>query len=391
MALSSLTFQDLDFRERLAECWTPLEGYSLRKVPYGMPRLSPDFGNCAVFLYGLHPKTGQLAGPIGTGAIVAMGSGPYSTRHVYAVTNWHVAVRDGGSIIRINTSDGKSRFIEFEPDAWQFVPGGDDIAAVDITERIDRERDEIRPITLRQFVTDPFIEFAGLGIGEDGLMLGMIANQPGESRNRVAARFETWLCLRIRIPAWSSRTATNGRRTFSICALELDFPDRQFFVFRTPDADLSTKPDGSVSPQTFPSYLFELPSTSITSPGNTLPPSLKRFNGMQSDRFVMLLGLHAGQYVEPIEVKEKLAKGEAVSALLDGNVLEVPSSLTIVVPAPAVEALLNMPRFRALRTEREANDEARRLSQPLIPKGEAATPKATEDNPLAIKRISRLY
>ena len=41
--------------------------------------------------------------------------------YFYAVTNWHVAVRDGFSTIRINTNDGIDVF-EFEPHEWHFLP-----------------------------------------------------------------------------------------------------------------------------------------------------------------------------------------------------------------------------------------------------------------------------
>ena len=56
-------FQDADFPHRSAWCRSPLEGRSLRWVPYGMPRLNHRFQHMVFFLYGRHPKTGEIVGP----------------------------------------------------------------------------------------------------------------------------------------------------------------------------------------------------------------------------------------------------------------------------------------------------------------------------------------
>jgi hypothetical protein len=51
---------------------------------------------------------------------------------VYAITNWHVAVNNGNSVIRINRHDGAPAIFEFDPSDWQFIPEGDDVAALRI-------------------------------------------------------------------------------------------------------------------------------------------------------------------------------------------------------------------------------------------------------------------
>src|ERR1700690_268268 len=83
-----------------------------------MPRLNPTFKQMVFFLYGRDPKTSKVVGPLGSGFFVALEgvrSKNWYMRHFYAVTCWHVAVQNGASIIRINTTNGKSRFIELEP------------------------------------------------------------------------------------------------------------------------------------------------------------------------------------------------------------------------------------------------------------------------------------
>ena len=109
-------------------------------------------------------------------------------QHYYAVTCQHVLM-SGASIIRINTKDGKSRLIELEPHDWEIIPGGDDMCAVDITERISTETDKVSYLLQSLIVTKKFAADEQLEIGEDGFMLGMFAEQPGIEHNMVAARF----------------------------------------------------------------------------------------------------------------------------------------------------------------------------------------------------------
>jgi hypothetical protein len=53
-----------------------------------------------------------------------------------------VAVQGGASIIRFNTKDSGTRYLEYDPSDWLFRPGSGDIAAVDITAEI-RAMDQI--------------------------------------------------------------------------------------------------------------------------------------------------------------------------------------------------------------------------------------------------------
>ena len=46
----------------------------------------------------------------------------HGSEHYYAVSNWHVANDGMASVIRLNTKDGKTRFIEKDPAVdWHFV------------------------------------------------------------------------------------------------------------------------------------------------------------------------------------------------------------------------------------------------------------------------------
>ena len=54
----------------------------------------------------------------GTGFLVAVPftTGSYGLYHIHRVTNWHVAVSSGASVIRINRHDGTSEPFEFAPE-----------------------------------------------------------------------------------------------------------------------------------------------------------------------------------------------------------------------------------------------------------------------------------
>jgi hypothetical protein len=153
---------------------------------FGMPRLNWVFERAVFFLYRHDPADStKFIGPLGTGVFIGLEANvhPYYIRHIYAVSCWHVVHSTGASIIRINTGDGKSRYIEFDPAEWEFPPNGDDLAIVDVSDRLNRETDIVSSLPYSLFVTEKFIASEQLGIGEDGFMLGLFADNPGTKRN----------------------------------------------------------------------------------------------------------------------------------------------------------------------------------------------------------------
>ena len=158
-------------------------------MPAGMPTLRKELNDSVFYLYGRDPKTGKIVGPHGTGFLIARaGNTEWSTAHYYAISNWHVAVQGGASIIRFNTKDGGFRHLECDPSDWLFMPDSDDIAAVDITADI-READQIFVQPEESFLTPDIIQEYEIGFGEDVFIVGMFAGHHGGDRNIPAARF----------------------------------------------------------------------------------------------------------------------------------------------------------------------------------------------------------
>jgi len=154
-----------------------------------MPTLRKELNDSVFYLYGRDPKTGKIVGPQGTGFLVARaGNTDWPTAHYYPISNWHVAVQGGASIIRFNIKDGSTRYLEYDPSDWLFSPSSDDLAAVDITADI-RETDQIFVQSEESFLTPEIIQEYGIGFGEDVFMIGMFASHHGGERNIPAARF----------------------------------------------------------------------------------------------------------------------------------------------------------------------------------------------------------
>jgi hypothetical protein len=153
-----------------------------------MPTLRRELNDSVFYLYRRNPQTGEIVGPEGTGFLVARAANTdWPTAHHYAISNWHVAVQGGASIIRFNTEDGGTRYLEYDPSEWLFDPGRDDLAAVDITADI-RDSDQIF-VQSEEFLTPDIIQEYQIGFGEDVFMIGMFANHHGGARNIPAVRF----------------------------------------------------------------------------------------------------------------------------------------------------------------------------------------------------------
>jgi len=64
----------------------------------------------------------------GTGAFIGMPTESSDVSFLYAVTNWHVAVDQGFSVMRFNKRNGGVDVFELDPHEWEFPPNGPDIA-----------------------------------------------------------------------------------------------------------------------------------------------------------------------------------------------------------------------------------------------------------------------
>lgn len=388
--MREIGFQDADFPHRFAWCTSRLEGRSLRWVPYGMPRLNPRFKHMAFFLYGRDPRTNRIRGPLGTGFFIALeAKGIWYLRHYYAVTCYHVAVKAGASILRINTKDGGHRFIELEPHEWQFIRGGDDICAVDITERLT-DQDEYSAIPPNLVTWQDFIINEEVEIGEDGFMLGLFADHAGKKQNLIAVRFGNLSLLANRDEIIEQPHGIKRPSHIFDMRSRPGFSGSPVFIYRTPAGDLRTASErGRLEAMT-----RAMRRDPARPQWGMLSQDVFEDMEIEGNTFLMLLGIHSGQYPEHVEARKiRKTSGESDDIVRDRDKLKIPSSMAVVAPAWEIINLLNLPIFVEQRHQRDErmNEEREKKNVPEPENADADKPESAGDaNPNHLADFKRL-
>jgi hypothetical protein len=168
-----------------------------RRLSYGMPRIATEILNSPFYLY--HSRKDAEEGKRfgGTGFFVGYpmpGHVPFrqdGVAFLYAVTNWHVAVRDGASVMRINKIGGGVDILEFDPSEWEFLPKGPDLAIIgpDRLAGLSETTHNFVAIHLDVFLDRTDVPLLKIGPGEDIFMLGRFVDHDGAASNVPAARF----------------------------------------------------------------------------------------------------------------------------------------------------------------------------------------------------------
>jgi hypothetical protein len=329
-------FHDLEFSHYEPMPYRyPSGSISRRWVPVGMPRLNPVLEDSAVFLFRRDPQTGEVCGPEGTGMVVGRPWGSIPGRsHYYVVTNWHL-LNCGATIIRINTDNGKSRKIDTEPHEWQFIPSSDDLAAYDITDDLHdaSHGDDEKIVSIHEniFVTPDVIVSNNITIGEDVFMVGLFVGHPGNEQNIPLGRFGNLSRLASDQSPVEQPNGTLRPSHLIDMRSRGGFSGSPVFIYRTPFNDLSTVAGRM---------------RSMPKPG---------------DSFLMFLGVHCAQFPEEARVTVAESKGN----IREGDVLKIPSRMTVVVPAWQVTRLLDLPYFEKIRDAREKISKQEAMSVPL--------------------------
>lgn len=312
-----------------------------------MPRFSPKMQSTVVFLFGDDPKIDGTRNVLGSGVLIGLNHPHHDpqqqfTRDVYAVTAAHV-VRQGGSIIRLNTKDGGSRYIELDPCEWTYSEN-DDVAAVDITDEI-HDNDEIVVMHESWLADNTVIDHHQIGLGEDGFALGLFSSLAGTKRNVITGRFGN-----VSLMADPDALIQYAERLRPAHLFDMKsrpgLSGSPIFVYRTPSSDLRLIDQG-------PSLL----------PNDNDFLRTQAYWRDRKNTFVKLLGIHSAQYTDSVEVTlvDKFAL-EANEPLREGVCLRIPNSMSVVVPATSVKALLGSSSFSALKIKRDSEDKPYAIS-----------------------------
>jgi hypothetical protein len=259
-----------------------------------MPKIRPDLAKSVFFLYWRNPKKPYdpthpergLEGPLGTGFFVrrhVLASTenidiptPQPSVHYYAITNRHVAIRDGATVIRINRKDGSTRLLELDLEDWYYLESGDDICAADIdTKTIEWGKDDVAFIPEYVFLTQAEMNRYEVGIGENAFMVGLFVSHHGGKKNIRSARFGNISMLAD--DAAPIETESGFTRPCHIVDMRSrsGFSGSPVFIYRTPTDDLTFIPQNRT-------YMEFLAKTSI---------------------LFRLFGVHCAQFDERLDVK----------------------------------------------------------------------------------------
>lgn len=192
---------------------------------------------------------------------------------------------------------------------------------MDITDLLDPDHDDVTVLDAHMAVDQEYADQAEIGFGDDVFMLGMFANSPGDQRNAPVARFGNI----ARLPSDDALIAQETGAETPCYLIDMrsrtGFSGSPVFVYRTVTSDLRPLTDGG-------------------------PISISGENTMLN-----LLGVHCGQYPERFEAKRTEATGDPIS---EGDHLQGPSAMNVVIPAWRIFDVLDHPDLKAIRMERDA-------------------------------------
>ena len=166
-----LTMRDLRFRQI--------------RVNVGMPQIHRNFLNSVFFLYRCKEDAEMGKNTGGTGFLTAVPSQDGHGHH-YGVSNWHIAVNKGCTVIRLNRIDGGKEIIETDPDAWEF-DRKNDLAAVPLSIRDPAHAAFF--VGTQAFMSEGHAAQEEIGPGDDVFMIGRFVDLNEHEKNTPTVRF----------------------------------------------------------------------------------------------------------------------------------------------------------------------------------------------------------
>lgn len=225
------------------------------------------------------------------------------------MTNWHVAVAGGASVIRINRNDGTSEPFEFAPEEWIFDPNGHDLA-ISPPLPLSGGVHKAEAISVSDLQCPPNVGSGrDVGVGDDIFMIGRFIDYVGAETNEPALRFGNISIFDAKIAVGPS----NRRRRSIVLDMHsrTGFSGSPVFVYRTPI---------------------------VTETGIS-----RVFSGF----YIGVLGVHWGQFPERWEIKTqrkshlKKTLPNTQGIISDGSYVEGLSGMSCTVPSEHVVSLLS--------------------------------------------------
>jgi hypothetical protein len=235
--LSSLEFACIPM-SFLSTCGVPQREW----VRVGMPRIPQSVINSVFFLYKSADDAKAGRDPEGSGFIVSYAEteGAQIRHTYYGVTNWHVACAGGAAVVRLNTPNGGTDVLDFNPDQWHFIPGKYDVAVIELS--IDQSKHDVSaiPVTLfAQKMISGHPEQQPFGVGDDVFMLGLFVDHDGITKNVPSARFGQISMMPNEQATIPQKTGCDGISYIVDMHSRSGFSGSPVFVYRTFGNDLT--------------------------------------------------------------------------------------------------------------------------------------------------------
>ena len=356
----SVNWWDFQFPEMLVQAFSDAGCSYVRRVRYGMPTIPKRVLDSTFYLYQNEKdaRAGKNCG--GTGVFIAVPSQHDSTRLIpFAVSNWHVAVRDGSSVIRINKLGGGVDVLPYSPEGWHWMPSSYDLAIAPV--QMSQTVHEIGVISTDMLVSKQLVANRNIGPGEDVFMVGRFVDHDGGQTNIPAVRFGNISIM----PAPIKQPNGVSKDTYCVDVhSRTGFSGSPVYVYRVAGADLNQ------------------PNTVAIGGG-----------------FVGLLGIHWGQFPEYWEIKQMEQAGEIEKNVLpivegaDKVYIRGMSGMTCVAPVWGILELMNLPKIRSHIDVVEAFILQQQISgdaPPVAESSETPEPPTTADNPSHKEDFNRL-
>lgn len=335
------SWDDFGFDRRTIKALSSAGTSYFREIWCGMPRIPPNILNTTFYLYKSrkdaesgHPNVGG-----GTGLFLAVLSKNIPDfHHLFALTNWHVAVKGKCSVIRVNKKGGGTDIFEYDPSEWIYQTDGHDLAIIPAP-TINATHD-VGFLNSSILLTKDAIQNLGIGPGEDIFMFGRFVDHDGGETNMPAVRFGN-----ISMMPWAKIKQGNGAKLESYCLdvhSRTGFSGSPVFVYRTAASDLTSL-------------------NSIQLGGN--------------NQFMALLGLHWGQFPEKWEIRKEAKKSTEANephVAEYENYVQGMSGMTLAAPSWAILDLLEHEKVQKIIAEREDEEIRRRAKQGMPPVAETA-------------------
>jgi hypothetical protein len=334
-----ICLQDLEFLQVHVPMRTDFGVGYTRIERVGVPKIPPNILKSVFYLYETEADARAGHNPGGTGFIVAWSKAHYIPEQFYAVTNWHVAVREEPDnppcpVIRINAVANKTEVIPLRPENWHFLPGGPDIAVAPI--EIDHSQLEWSYIPTGMFAIPSDIQYGYVAVGDDVFMVGLFVDHGGEAVNVPSSRFGNISVLPTPFAKIRQETGLEAPSYIVDMHSRSGFSGSPVFMYRTPGQDLTTPAD----------MQFRLPRYQMTRDDLRIT----------SDTIFKFLGIHFGQFAEEWERGEpgaNRAENRKRGLIDDGAYVIGWSGMTTVMPAWFIlEVIEHHPELAAMRRKK---------------------------------------